>query len=161
MTTPAAAYEGEWNAGAKEFRGNWKQGGRSMELNWKRGSLPAAAVAADSKPISSAELMLTEPFFRRLVTERIVKMPLPEDQRRADAEQDRRATAFMTDRTQKAGAAEAVQPAGSLAAPGEVGAGFSKERALTIAMPVRHRRIWAGTAPHTPSTATWTPINTC
>ena len=66
------------------------------------------------------------------VTRTVVRIPLPDDQARSGHEQDRRIIQFMTDRSQKMNAAEAVQPHGKLATVEEGIAEFSKARSATI-----------------------------
>lgn len=77
-------------------------------------------------------LLIEEQTLFQVVTQQVVKIPLPEDQARANREQDERIVQFMTDRSQKVSAAESVQPHGKLVTAEDGIAQFSKARGETI-----------------------------
>lgn len=60
-------------------------------------------------------LVLEEQMLFPAITQKVVKIPLPDGQARASREQDERIIQFMTDRSQKVSAAESVAPHGKLA----------------------------------------------
>ncbi|MBZ5618869.1 MAG: DinB family protein [Acidobacteriia bacterium] len=77
-------------------------------------------------------LVLEERTLFPAITQKVVKIPLPDGQARANREQDERIIQFMTDRSQKVSAGESVVPHGKLATVEEGIAQFSKVRGDTI-----------------------------
>lgn len=77
-------------------------------------------------------LVLEEQTLFPAITQKVVKIPLPDGQARATREQDERVIQFMTDRSQKISAGESVVPHGKLATVEEGIAQFSKVRGDTI-----------------------------
>jgi hypothetical protein len=77
-------------------------------------------------------LVLEEQTLFPAITQKVVKIPLPDGQARANREQDERIIKFMTDRSQKVSAGESVAPHGKLATVEEGIAQFSKVRGDTI-----------------------------
>jgi hypothetical protein len=81
-------------------------------------------------------LVLEEQTLFPAVTQKVVKIPLPDGQARASREQDERAIQFMTDRSQKVSAGESVAPHGKLLTVEQgICAVFQSQR--------RHRRVGA------------------
>jgi hypothetical protein len=73
-------------------------------------------------------LVMEEQTLFQAITQKVVKIPPPDGQARANREQDERIIQFMMDRSQKVSAGESVVPHGKLATVEEGIAQFSKAR---------------------------------
>ena len=77
-------------------------------------------------------LVIEERMLYQAVTQKVIQIPLPEDQPVANHEKDEKIIRYMTDRSKKVNAAESVKPHGTLATPAEGATQFSKARGETI-----------------------------
>jgi hypothetical protein len=68
----------------------------------------------------------------RVATQQIVRMPLPEGQKRLGRADDERLLQRMTDRTRKVTAAESELPKGTYASPADAARAFAAARTATI-----------------------------
>jgi len=155
-------YEGQWVQGPATLAMNWKRApegaatpslpmsdeDRKYLLGYlkKTGDGVIGAIAhltpdqwtykPDATRWSIAEcvehLILEEQALFPAITQKVVEIPLPDGQDRANHQQDERIIQFMTDRSQKVSAAESVAPHGKLSTVEEGIAQFSKVRGDTI-----------------------------